>query len=344
MDIQIAALLGTTRDRIRVKDLAVHPQTKEAYIAVSRATGDTYQSTVVIVNQTGKVRVLKVPKTAARIHVSGTPATTPKNDFTFYGRVSARSLTFTDLDFHKGKLYISGLSNADFAASLWVADYPFNGKSSMTTVEIYHTTHGQQETRAPIRTMTIAELNGVDHVIAAYTCTPLATFPLSEIKDGAHINGKVIAELGYGNTPVDLLQYDATNFQTNEKYPVLALTNKNRSGQVIAIEAVAEAAKGDGLTTPKYLVKAALGAQDIPLTGLMQAAEQNDAFLVGIRRNADNGNLELVSIMKNMYLRISDFESEFDFPTFKYSKEQEKLWRSRHNAMKKSEGVGQFAK
>ena len=67
----------------------------------------------------------------------------------------------------------------------------------MTSVEIYHTTHNQIETRAPIRAMSFATLGGKPYVVAAYLCTPLVTIPLEDLKDGAHIRGKAIAELGY---------------------------------------------------------------------------------------------------------------------------------------------------
>ncbi|APD08236.1 hypothetical protein UJ101_02738 [Flavobacteriaceae bacterium UJ101] len=129
--------------------------------------------------------------------------------------MSSQNLAITDLDFHKGKLYISGMNNTDFASALRVADYPFNGNTTVATTDIYHTIHNQQETKAPIRTMLITELDGKDYVLAAYTCTPLVLFPLDEIKDGAKITGKTIAELGYGNTPVDLLAYKGQDMEQN---------------------------------------------------------------------------------------------------------------------------------
>lgn len=53
------------------------------------------------------------------------------------------------------KLYISGISNTDFASTLKVVDFPFNGVQNSASIEIYHTTHDQKETRAPIRTMEV---------------------------------------------------------------------------------------------------------------------------------------------------------------------------------------------
>jgi hypothetical protein len=45
------------------------------------------------------------------------------------------------------------------------------------------------------------------HLLAAYTCTPLVQFPLSQIKPGAKIKGKTIAELGNRNRPLDMIVY-----------------------------------------------------------------------------------------------------------------------------------------
>ena len=57
--------------------------------------------------------------------------------------------------------------------------------------------------------MEIVTLGGREYILAAYTCTPLVTIPLDSIRDGAHVSGKTIAELGYGNTPIDFISYMA---------------------------------------------------------------------------------------------------------------------------------------
>ena len=61
--------------------------------------------------------------------------------------------------------------------------------------------------RAPIRAMAVITLEGVDHLLAAYTCTPLVQFPMSDLKPGAKIRGKTIAELGNRNRPLDMIVY-----------------------------------------------------------------------------------------------------------------------------------------
>ena len=194
IDAELASLLRTSTDNIQVKDLAVHPESKEAYIAVSRVKGDRYMPEIIIANQSGEFRRLDLAKTKhSKIQLGGLPS----DDIVFWGRLPARSLTFTDIDYYDGKLYISGLSNAEFASTLRIVPYPFDEDNvTVASVEIFHANHNQVETRAPIRTLEIVTLDGKPHLLAAYTCTPLVTIPLDQLKNGAHVRGKTIAELG----------------------------------------------------------------------------------------------------------------------------------------------------
>jgi hypothetical protein len=76
--------------------------------------------------------------------------------------------------------------------------------------------------------------------VAAYTCTPIVIIPLDELKDGAHIRGKTIAELGYGNTPADLIAYSKTDQGKTEDF--LMLVNFERGSSIIPVSEL-EAAK-----------------------------------------------------------------------------------------------------
>ena len=100
---------------------------------------------------------------------------------------------------------------------------------------MYHAVHNQQETRAPIRTMAFEEINGKPTLIAAYTCTPLVSIPVSEIKEGSHIKAKTIAELGYGNTPIDMITFTAQEMDGSYDKKLL-ITNKQRSASVISLK------------------------------------------------------------------------------------------------------------
>jgi len=83
--------------------------------------------------------------------------------------------------------------------------------------------------------MSFATWGGKPYLVAAYTCTPIVTIPLDELKDGAHIRGKTIAELGYGNTPADLIAFTKTDQGKTEDF--LLLVNFERGSSIIPVVA-----------------------------------------------------------------------------------------------------------
>ena len=51
-------------------------------------------------------------------------------------------------------------------------------------------------------------VGGEPQILAAYTCTPLVTFPVSSLKAGKKVRGKTVAELGNRNQPLDMIVYE----------------------------------------------------------------------------------------------------------------------------------------
>ncbi len=98
--------------------------------------------------------------------------------------------------------------------------YPFEGPVSITTLENFHA-HGKYETEAPIRAFVHYPLAGKLHVLAAYLCTPLVTFPAAELKDGRHVRGRTVGEFGSGNYPLDMVVVK------NEGKEKLVIANSN---------------------------------------------------------------------------------------------------------------------
>ena len=45
-------------------------------------------------------------------------------------------------------------------------------------------------------------------MVGAFACTPIAKFPLNDIKSGAQIKGVSVVELGSGNRPRDMFTYE----------------------------------------------------------------------------------------------------------------------------------------
>ncbi|MEM1348485.1 MAG: hypothetical protein AAGI01_08025, partial [Myxococcota bacterium] len=337
LDATLSELLGAPSADLRVKDLAVHPQSNEAFLAVSRLHDGEYASGIVIVNQAGQARLLDEPATGARLTIPFAPT----DDFTFYGEFPSRDLSFTDLEVHNGRLFVAGMSNADFASTLWTSELPLGGEPTVTTTEIYHAIHGQMETRAPIRALTIANLGGVDHVVAAYTCTPLVVFPVDELLSGGAVTGKTVGELGYGNTPGDMVSIQIMG-QDGSPLDAIYIQNKNQGGQMIVKPALEAAAAGPGLTAPLMVgAKEDLGALETPMTSLLQLADQDPRRVLGLRRDAEDGTLELVSFTKGVFFRLSDFQSEYEIPGYTYPPEQEPI-KQFQNGMKVEEGHANY--
>ena len=331
----IAAALHTSPENLRFEDMAFRPGTELAYVTLSVIQGDTVpRPALVSVDATGRVGVInlaKTPQTSAPIRDE------PSSDKALWHEPEA-TYTVTDMVFSKGKLYVAGLSNASFASTLRVYDFPFTGGATATSIEIYHAVHNQIETRAPIRKMAIVSLNGEPTLLAAYTCTPLVTIPLKDLKDGAHVRGKTIAELGWGSMPVSMVSLDIG------QGPMVLLINSHRSADLLSVADLARAAAGAGLTTPiKWPSEPFLGprATYIPMPGIDRLDTQDDKFLAALRRNEASGAMELVSLHKGVFLRLSDFVNEYDFADFKYGPKDP--WRSAHQMLRTEEGFPDLA-
>lgn len=332
----IARTLRTRADKLRFEDMAFRPGAEVAYITLSvEQAGNAPRPALVSVDAAGKVAVvdlLKTPRTSAEIK---SPASVDKR---LWRDVPEAAYTVTDLVFHEGKLYVAGLSNASFASTLRVYDFPFTGAASSTSVEMYHAVHDEIETRAPIRKMVIVTLNGEPSLVAAYTCTPLVTIPLKDLKDGAHITGKTIAELGWGSAPVGMVTFDIG------QGPMVLLANSHKSADLMPVSEIAKASALPGLTTPiKWPSEPLLGLKStfIPMSGITQLGTQNKEFFGALRREGASGAMQLVSIRKGAFLRLSDFVNEYDFAGFNYRPGDP--FRDVHHLLRADEGYPELA-
>lgn len=331
IDKKIAIKLGVPPSELIFNDMQVNPVSQEAYISVKRGFALDAQTVIVVVNPTdGEVRLLDITeKTQVQVKNIRT------QDFEIYKRASS-TLNITDIDYNDGYVYVAGLSNGEFASTLRKIAYPFSNKQeAVAGIEMYHAVHLQNETRAPIRTMAFEEVNGESTLIAAYTCTPLVTIPASEIKEGNHVKAKTIAELGFGNTPIDMITFMAQE-QDGSFDKKLLIINKERSASLISIKDLEEADKGKGL---EGFTMGPEGVKifPVPMSGTMHIAEQNQMMLTSLERDLNTGRVDLLSELKGSYFRLSNFDSEYEFPDYKYTKGAE-AFRGFHNMVKGIEG------
>lgn len=247
----IAALLGTSADQILIEDLAVNPISRQAYLAISRGKGPDAAPVLIRVKADGKPEIVSLDKvrfSRAELPDPPTDKVTGEGNRARNPRLEA----ITDIAFADGRVLVAGLSNEEFSSTLRAIPFPFQKVDRGTTVEIYHGAHGQFETRAPVRTFLPYMVGKEAHLLAAYTCTPLVEFALSDLKPGAKIQGKTIAEFGNGNRPLDMILYQKGGkdylLLTNSVHGVLKVAAEQITG---AESITSKVAKTKGLAFEK---------------------------------------------------------------------------------------------
>src|SRR6516225_8363622 len=232
LDVKLAALLGTTYDNIVINDMVVHQPTGQIFLSVERGRGADAIPTIVKVNR-GKLELLKLDGIPhSKVSVPNEPDQTARLEFE-----PQQVYAITDVKYYKGEVFVTGISNRRFASTLYRIPYPFTDQKATTTVEIWHPTHGEFETRAPIIRQLVLDIGGEPSRSGVYGCTPLVRFPLAALKDGAHVRGDTIGELGYGANPVDMLTF--TSPADSKEY--LLVTIDTRSASQIAVSELASA-------------------------------------------------------------------------------------------------------
>ena len=283
IDAQIAALLGTDAASITVTDLAIHPKSKNAFIAVMRGQGAEAKPALVRVDGDGKLQAIALDT------LSHTKAALPNAPAPPTGQVrrNPRADSITDMAFMDGKLIVAGLSNEEFASKLRTIAYPFAAVEPGTSVEIYHGNHGALETRSPVYTFVPYAVNGTPHLIAGYLCTPLVKFPLSALKGTDKVVGTTIAELGAGNRPIDMLVYkkDGKEF--------LLMSNTSRGVMKIPTDGFANAAP----ITARVGGTAGVPYETIAtMTGILQMDLLDGQRTAVIAREGSTVNLKAVAL------------------------------------------------
>ena len=335
-DIVLANKINIEPRDIVIGDMKIHPFSQEAYISIKLGYSPDAKSVIAIINPaTTEIKLLEITKDNLQgISIKNTAS----SDLIFWKETSASSLTITDIDYNDGYVYIAGLTNSEFASTLRKIAYPFTDSQEMVnSIEIYHAVHTQNETRAPIRTMLFEEMDGESTLLASYTCTPLVSIPVDKIENEADVKGKTIAELGYGNTPIDMLVVTTQGFDGSTSKSLI-VTNKNRGGTMIPIESVTAGIKGRGMAGQRAMFASGLeGIQEIPTANVMQVDIQNPQMLGIVRRNIETGDIDLVSELTGTFLRLSDFISEYDFPDYRYPEAQAGT-KQYHDMVKQMEG------
>ena len=235
----IAGLLGTTADQILINDMVVNPISRNAYLAVSRGRGPAATPVLIRVKADGQPELVSLEK--VKFSKGELPDAPAEASGQGNRQNNTRLESITDIAFLEDRVLIAGLSNEEFASTLRAISFPFKTVANGTSVEIYHGAHGRFETRAPVRTFVPFKVGNQAQLLAAYTCTPLVQFPISDLQPGAKIKGKTIAELGNRNRPLDMIVYQ----KDGKDY--LLLANSSRGIMKISTDQIE---KAESITAP----------------------------------------------------------------------------------------------
>lgn len=234
INAKVADALGTTPEDILINDLAVNPASGTVYLSVSRGRGPDAAPVILKVDGTGTIAEFSLDD--VKFDKSDLP-NAPEDRAAGEGRrrQNNRLESITDLLFLNGKLFVAGLSNEEFASKLRSIPFPFEKANAGASIEIFHGSHGQLETRAPVRTFTAVDIDDTPSLLAAYTCTPLVKIPIAMLEPNVKIKGETVAELGNHNRPLDMIVYQ----KDGQTY--LLMANDARGMMKLALNDIAHA-------------------------------------------------------------------------------------------------------
>ena len=306
LDQKLAALFGTTYDQMVINDMVVHQPSQQIFISVERGRSTDALPAIVKVNH-GQLEVLELDRIPhSQVGVPNEPDLTAMLEFD-----TQRSFAITDVKYYNGEIFVTGVSNQRFASTLHRIPYPFKSQMATCTVEIWHPVHGEFETRAPIIRQLIKEVQGEPHLFAVYGCTPLVRFPLASLKDGAHVRGDVIGELGYGSNPIDMLTF----IDPFDQKEYLLVTIDMRSASRIAVLDLGTA-KPEPTGGPIDFGPGGLGrTQGLLPIKAEHFAILNSKWAVEIHRHPKTGyRLDISSLAMPYFFERRDGMSEMNWP------------------------------
>jgi len=303
LENKIAALVGAKSADILIHDMAVNPTSKSVYLSVSRNRSN-WNSRWHMPNDLGNASILvKVNNDSSielidfsKLNYTQANLPNPINQKIKYPDagplkgVNKRVNSITQVAYSNGKIYVAGLSNEDFASSLWTFNFPFNGETTATTLEIFHGAHDRFETHSPIRALLPYEINKKQQLLAAYLCTPVVIIDMESLQDKTHVKGKTIGEIGDANIPIDMVAFSYNGEEkvvmSNTQMPLMTFKKSE-------IESI----KTD-LDTVNDIYSLGLKHQDLPRGGVQQIDDFNEQFIL-VTKRMGGGKLSLVSLKKS---------------------------------------------
>jgi len=328
IDAQIAAVLGTAQSSVQINDIAVHPKSGEVYLSVTRGYGLDALPALLKVNSKNQIFVIdlaqakitsqaltKLPNSEDKISLRGTGGSSPTPKEVAKSQRSLRTLAIVAMEYHNGELFVAGISNEEFCSVLRRIPYPFDSTESISNIEMYHIVHDNYESRAPIRSMAVSTIDGKDHLVAAYTCSPLVLIPLEELQDGQKVKAKTVGDMGNGQ-PIDMVPFKLKGEE------MLFVTNNSRSPMAIPLKGL-NGAKGvtkkDFKRGPKLDMNPIMPYGPVGKPVMFSGASLridllNDSKFISLNRDFETGNLDLISLNTFVPFKLHNIVGEKDVP------------------------------
>ena len=298
-------MMAAPADQIAVNDLVVHGATGQIFLSGHRGLGPDAMPFIAYVDD-GDLMLLDLVSLESASHALQSPV----GDATLEFGQPAESYAITDIDYFEGEIFIAGVSGESFDSTLRRVTYPFDGSEAETQIEIWHAVHAQWETRAPIIAQTIAQVDGEPTLIAVYACTPLVRIPLTDLQDGAQIRGEMIGELGYGNTPIDIIPFTNPMDQSAN----VLVTHTHRSANQISLAAIGSA-EPMPVEVGNNFGPAGLTGFQIPAVGIEHIAMINEGWAAAVRPDPSNPDvLQLHTVLSPFFFDRADHMVEMNWP------------------------------
>jgi hypothetical protein len=277
LDDAIGGLLGIPGTDVVVNDLKVNPASGTVYISGARGRAPGAAAVLVKVGADGKpteVPLKDVKYSSIKLDNTG----------------NKRSPAITSMAFHKGDLYVAGLTNEEWQSNLKAIPFPFSETTTKGAgVQIYHGAHGKYETQSPVQTFMAYEINGQPNLVASYICTPLVKFPVEKVKGGDKVKGTTVAELGSGNRPLDIIAYEKDDkhyaLMANDRHGVIKV-HLDGIDKIAEITAPVPRGETAGLKYDKVTGQA----------GVIQLDKLNAGTAVVLKKTGTNLALETVAL------------------------------------------------
>jgi len=335
IDVRISQVLGVPAKQIAINDIAVHPQTQETYFSITRGQGLDSKPAIIKLDHQGNLKNIRLNQLN---YTTQTLSDVPdgKKNFQvrgFFGpptekqkvkaERSMKTMAIMDMEYYKGELFVAGISNEEFSSILRRIPFPFTGKYGSSNIEIYHVVTDTFETRSPIRALVMTQVNGIDYMIAGYSCTPIVVIPLEKLKDGAHVKGRTVAELGPG-VPLDMFIHKSGNHES------VVISDLAHAPRIISVD---QLVSGKGLTKQDYgkgfnvSYREGVQGSSYPMFGtplhmdsmkvktmLEGLPMETSTLFVGLTRDPYTGSLNYQRYLPFLGVKIDMAYGEPDFP------------------------------